>query len=353
MKDYHIKNTFKREWRKKILHWYSSNKRDLPWRRAENQNFYRVWISEIMLQQTQVSVVIPFYNRFINKWPTLKDFYTAKLDDILLIWQGMGYYRRAHNLYKAKEILKKKTKIVINSYFLKKLPGIGDYTSCAISAILEDESCSVIDGNIKRVLSRVFGLDANDKSFKRLIDNISESLTPEKKNGDYCQSLMDLANLVCKVTKPDCEICPVFQLCESKGGIKRKIKKKIVIQKVAVAFVIGYKEKFLIQKNSESLLQNLYCFPLSEFNEITEDFEKREYLNQVVSEWTEKKTIKNSYDFVGEINHKFSHFQLKVLIVKLELSHRLKFNDLFWLTNEELNEKAVSKLMKKLREKIE
>ena len=119
MKGYHIKNNFKREWRKKILLWYSLNKRDLPWRRSENQNFYRVWISEIMLQQTQVSIVIPFYNKFIRKWPTLKDFYSAKLDDILLIWQGMGYYRRAHNLYKAKEILKKKRILSLTLILLK------------------------------------------------------------------------------------------------------------------------------------------------------------------------------------------------------------------------------------------
>ncbi len=353
MKEYHIKNTFKREWRKKILHWYSLNKRDLPWRRSENQSFYRIWVSEIMLQQTQVSVVIPFYNKFIKKWPTLEHFFTAKLDDILLIWQGMGYYKRAHNLYKAKEILKKNKNFVINSNSLKKLPGIGEYTSCAISAILKDESCSVIDGNIKRVLTRVFNLESSNKSFKKDLENISASLTPEKNNGYYCQSLMDLANLVCKVTKPDCEICPVFQLCESKGVIKQEINKKILIRKVSVAFVVSYKKSFLIEKNSESLLKDLHCFPLSEFNEIDKNFENKKYLDRIVLEWVKKKRLKSFYKFIGEINHKFSHFQLKVLIVRLRLSSKFKLKGLLWLTKEELNEKAVSKLMVKIREKVE
>ncbi len=108
MKEYHIDKIFKSRWGKKMLDWYAINKRDLPWRRNENKNFYRIWISEIMLQQTQVSVVIPYYNRFILKWPTLEDFYNAKLEEILILWQGMGYYKRAENLYKAKELLKKK-----------------------------------------------------------------------------------------------------------------------------------------------------------------------------------------------------------------------------------------------------
>ena len=106
MKEYHIDKIFKSRWEKKMLDWYSINKRDLPWRKKENKNFYRIWISEIMLQQTQVSVVIPYYNRFILKWPTLEDFYDAKLDEILFLWQGMGYYKRAENLYKAKQLLK-------------------------------------------------------------------------------------------------------------------------------------------------------------------------------------------------------------------------------------------------------
>ena len=351
MKAYHIQKNFKREWEKKILHWYSLNKRDLPWRNKENQIFYKIWISEIMLQQTQVSVVIPFYSKFIKKWPTLEDFYKAKLDDILLIWQGMGYYRRAHNLFKAKEILKKNRNITISSSFLRKLPGIGEYTSGAIAAILKDETCSVVDGNIERILKRVFNLKSNDKFLKKKIREISALLTPNKNNGIYCQSLMDLANLICKVKNPKCEICPVFKYCESKGVLEFK-EKKITTYKVTVAFVISFEKTFLVTKNSKKLLQNLFSFPMNEFENFDKRFEIKKYLDKSISEWTIKKDIKNVHEYIGEVNHKFSHFQLKVLIVKLRSLRKFKLNNFYWLTREELNERAISKLMSKIREKV-
>ena len=157
---YNINSKFKREWQKKIIDWYKVNKRDLPWRKRRNQNFYKIWISEVMLQQTIVKTVIPYYEKFIERWPNLKSFFDASLDEILLYWQGLGYYQRAKNLFKAKEYLKK-NKLYINSTNLKKVPGIGDYISSAISAILKNENCAVVDGNIKRILRRVFNLNEN------------------------------------------------------------------------------------------------------------------------------------------------------------------------------------------------
>ena len=147
MQYYHIKKEFKTTWQKKILKWYSKNKRNLPWRQKKNQYFYNIWISEIMLQQTSVKTVIPYYNKFIQKWPNLETFFEASLDEILLIWQGMGYYQRAKNLYLAKEVIKKE-KIKFNQEDLKKLPGIGDYVSSAICAILFDQNCT--DGKPRR-----------------------------------------------------------------------------------------------------------------------------------------------------------------------------------------------------------
>ncbi len=353
MQEYHIDNNFKSEWRKKILNWYLLNKRDLPWRKPENQNFYKIWISEIMLQQTQVSVVIPYYKKFFAKWPNLEDFFDAKLEEILFIWQGMGYYKRAHNLFKAKELLKKK-KIIIKSTFLKEFPGIGEYTSSAISAILMNETCAVVDGNIKRILTRVFKLKFDNRFFEKKIKEISTFLTPNSKNGEYCQALMDLANLICKVKNPDCKKCPIFDLCKSKGSIIQFKKKRINVQKVTVAFVLNYQESFLIEKNSKNLLQNLFCFPMSEFHEINKkSFKKKLFLNRMVLKWTTENKVKYSYQLIGEVTHKFTHFQLKVLIVKLRLFRKFKNKDFFWLTTKELNEKPVSKLMLKIREQIE
>ena len=162
MKEYHISTKFKIDWQKKILNWYSLNKRQLPWREKKYQNFYNIWISEIMLQQTSVKTVIPYYEKFMKKWPSLQSFSRATLDEILLVWQGLGYYQRAKNLYLAKEELKKKDCIKINIQNLKELPGVGDYVASAICAILKDDSCVVVDGNIKRIISRAFNLSNND-----------------------------------------------------------------------------------------------------------------------------------------------------------------------------------------------
>ena len=351
-KEYHIDKIFKSRWGKKILDWYSINKRDLPWRRKENQNFYRVWISEIMLQQTQVSVVIPYYNKFILKWPTLESFYNAKLEEILFLWQGMGYYKRAENLYKAKELLKTKKKITVNYQSLLEIPGIGDYTSSAISAILNDERCTVIDGNIKRILTRVFKLNNSDNSYDKNIRSISNYLTPERKNGNYCQSLMDLANSVCKVRNPDCKICPVEDFCLSKGPKLILKKRKTNKNKIAVAFIINYRNYFLVEKSSKKLLKNLYCFPLSDSKYIDKRFIESEFLDKTVNHWLKIKKLKVSYKLAGNIIHKFSHFQLKVLVVKLELKSKFRLENFFWLTIKELNDKPVSKLMLKIKEKM-
>ena len=351
-KEYHIDKIFKSRWEKKILDWYSSNKRDLPWRRKENQNFYRVWISEIMLQQTRVSVVIPYYNRFILKWPTLQSFYNAKLEEILFLWQGMGYYKRAENLYKAKELLKTKKKITVSYKSLLEIPGIGDYTSSAISAILNDERCTVVDGNIKRILTRVFKLNNSDNSYDKNIRFISNYLTPERKNGNYCQSLMDLANSVCKVRNPDCKICPVEDFCLSKGLTFILKKRKTLKNKIAVAFIIKYKNYFLVEKSSKKLLENLYCFPLSDSKDIDKRFIEGEFLDKTVNHWLKIKKLKVPYKLAGQIIHKFSHFQLKVLVVKLELKNKFRLENFFWLTIKELNDKPVSKLMLKIKEKM-
>ena len=351
MKEYHIDKIFKSRWGKKILDWYSINKRDLPWRKKENKNFYRIWISEIMLQQTQVSVVIPYYNRFILKWPTLEDFYEAKLEEILFLWQGMGYYKRAENLYKAKELLKKK-KINLNYQSLLEIPGIGDYTSSAISAILKDEKCAVVDGNIKRILTRVFKLNYDDKLYHKNIKYISNYLTPDRKNGNYCQSLMDLANSVCKVRNPDCKMCPVEDFCLSKGLKSIQKKGKKTKNRIAVAFIVSYKKYFLVEKNSKNLLKNLFCFPLSDSKDVDNNFLESEFLHKTVNHWLKKKKLKVTYKLAGKVIHKFSHFQLKVLVVKLNLTGKLLLENFFWLTIKDLNNKPVSKLMLKIKEMV-
>ena len=350
--EYHIDDTFKIEWQKKILRWYKFNKRDLPWRKKENQTFYRIWISEVMLQQTQVSVAIPFYNKFLKKWPTLEIFFDASLDDILKMWQGMGYYKRAHNLFKAKEIIKKNPNFKININSLKKLPGIGDYISSSILAILKDEQCAVVDGNIRRILTRVFNFKDKNKALNSRIHSVSSLLAPQKHNGNYCQSLMDLANLICKVKNPICSSCPILIECKTKGKNLKKNKKFEVKKKIAVTFILNIKGYFLVEKNKKDLLQNLFCFPMSNIVKYEDQLKLDKYLEKTVKEWMHKKNINTSYKLVGDIIHKFSHFHLKVMIVKLKLDSKFKYPSSFWLKKDEIDKKPISRLMEKVKAQI-
>ena len=344
---YNIENKFKRVWQKKIIDWYKINKRDLPWRKNINQNFYKIWISEVMLQQTIVKTVVPYYEKFINKWPTLKSFFNASLDEILLHWEGLGYYQRARNLYKAKEYLKK-NKININSSDLKKIPGIGDYISCAISAILRNEDCAVIDGNIKRILRRVFNLNENQKSFKKQISYIAKELTPSSKNGLYCQSLMDFANLVCKAKKPLCDKCFFKKICKFDGKTEKKLERKEKINKVGVGFFVSEKNYFLVQMSNKKLLQGLYSIPLSNFL-VNEKTVKIETINKIVLDWMSLNTISQEYKILGKVNHIFSHFHLNLFIVHIKLNNRVNFNGLEWVTEKNLESKPKSTLMKKVK----
>ncbi len=343
---YNIEKKFKRQWQKKIINWYEINKRDLPWRKRNNQNFYKIWISEVMLQQTIVKTVIPYYEKFIKKWPNLKSFYNASLDEILLHWQGLGYYQRARNLFKAKEYLKK-NRLFISSSNLKQIPGIGDYISCSISAILKDENCAVVDGNIKRIIKRVFNLNESSKFFKKQIYYIAKELTPDLKNGIYCQSLMDFANLVCKVKKPYCEKCIVKNLCKFDGK-QKKLNKKPIINKLGIGFFIRENKNFLVGISKKKLFQGLYSIPFSDFFNNTENTEK-ELIDRIILDWMSLHNISQKYQILGYVNHIFSHFHLKLFVVDIKLKSKINLVNYKWMTHRAYNSKPKSSLMMKVK----
>ena len=244
-----------------------------------------------MLQQTTVATVIPYYKRFLKKWPNLKSFLGATLEEILYEWQGLGYYQRAKNLFKAKEFLKS-NKLIIDSKNLLAIPGIGEYTSSAISAILKDEPCAVIDGNIERILLRVFDLSRSEKNFKKQIRTIAQKLTPLKNNKYYFQSLMDLANIICKSRIPQCILCPINKFCKSNGRVNFEPKKKIKrSSKAGVIFLVRSNNKFLAGKSKKKILQGLYELPTSEYVEYQEISETEEIYKNLLRKW--KKKIKS------------------------------------------------------------
>lgn len=334
-----------------LLSWYDREARDLPWRKfgKDKQDPYKVWISEIMLQQTTVSVVIPYFNAFIKKWPTNKELSQASLSEIQRAWSGLGYYSRARNLFECS--------IIINSRFnnnfpesekeLLKLPGIGAYTAAAISAIAFNNRSVVIDGNIKRVISRLFLLKKPIKSNYNEIWRFTNLVTPDIRVGDFVQALMDLGSQICKPSKPLCESCPLILECDARKNnvellIPKRIKKKIKAIRHGSAFIIKNNHKVLIYKRkNKGLLAGLDAFP--SFGWDNEDDERINF----VKKFKKKK--------ISIVKHEFTHFTLYIqtYTVNAELPENLNIlfpRDFKWVSTSKISNLSFSSLMKKIYE---
>ena len=223
----------------KLLEWYDYNARAMPWRVPPEKrlkgvlpNPYHVWLSEIMLQQTTVASVKSYFIKFITKWPTIFDLANARDEEIMGAWAGLGYYARARNLLKCARVIVKESdgEFPKTSEALLKLPGVGPYTAAAIASIAYDIPETVVDGNVERVISRIFNIHTKLPKAKKELAFLAKQLTPTIRSGDYAQAIMDLGATICKPTSPKCNICPWVYYCVSnKAGtseyLPRKFKK--------------------------------------------------------------------------------------------------------------------------------
>ena len=258
---------------KKILHWYDNNKRTLPWRnkKSKKQSEFCILISEIMLQQTQVNTVIPYFERFIKNVPSLDVLANIKEKKLLKLWEGLGYYSRAKNLQKtARLILQNFNGKMPNSFEdLKSLPGIGDYTASAIMAIAHNKPYIPLDGNIERVIKRFLYLKKEYEIKKNKIIKKKNIFGISKRSSDYAQALMELGALICKPSSPLCIQCPISNGCKSfkkKDFAVTKIKKK-KIEKYYVLKVYKRQNRYLLIKNTKfNFLKNLRIFPMQELS---------------------------------------------------------------------------------------
>ena len=200
-----------------LLDWYDRERRDLPWRarKGRKADAYRVWLSEIMLQQTTVKAVIPYYESFLARWPTIEALAAATLDDVLAEWAGLGYYSRARNLHKCAQIVAEQFagRFPETEEGLRELPGIGPYTAAAIAAIAFGARTTPVDGNIERVVARLFAVKTPLPAAKPEIKRLARTLTPARRAGDFAQALMDLGASVCTPKRPSCLMCPLQGEC--------------------------------------------------------------------------------------------------------------------------------------------
>ncbi|MDR2206827.1 MAG: A/G-specific adenine glycosylase [Flavobacteriaceae bacterium] len=294
----------------KILKWYENNSRELPWRKTKNP--YKIWICEIILQQTQVKQGLEHYQNFIKRFPNAESLSRAETDDVLLYWKGLGYYSRALNLHKASRQITDdfRGKFPRKYEDVLKLKGVGKYTAAAICSICFDEKLPAIDGNFYRVLSRIFA-DDFDISQSSAFQYFSESalkIMPEKQPGNFNQAMMDLGSQICKPKNPDCGNCPINKDCIAfETGTPTRFPVKIKKTKPTDLFLQYYfvicGKKFLVrQRKDDFIWKKLYEFP----TEIPEKFRE----NIIAS-----KTLK----------HKLTHKNLTIQIDKVEINSSAEF----------------------------
>jgi len=317
---------------RRLLTWYRRNARILPWRGYPDP--YAVWVSEIMLQQTRVETVIPYFQRWMKRFPTIKSLAEASEQDILNLWEGLGYYSRARNLHNAAIIVVERYdgQLPRDLVALRQLPGIGRYTVGAIASIAFGMDEPALDGNIRRVFARLFDISMpvdSPQSEKVLWDLVTEYL-PKGKAGDYNQALMDLGAAVCLPKNPDCLICPLMKLCEARAkGIQDqrpvlKPKKKTPHYILAAAVIVKNGRVLLAKRPSKGLLGGMWEFP----NGRVEEDPAKELSKSLRSGYQLK--VRRS-DALGLVKHAYTHFKVTVHVFRCELVSMPKDQSLKWV----------------------
>ena len=329
----------------KLLNWYNKNKRTLPWR--DHPDAYAVWVSEIMLQQTRVETVIPYFEKWMRLFPSVIDLAEASEQDVLNTWEGLGYYSRARNLHRAAQV-------VVQDYGgrlpnvmaeLIKLPGIGRYTAGAIASIAFGMNEPALDGNLKRVYTRLFDVEEPVDSPKvdQLLWDVARRNLPKGQAGDFNQALMDLGATICIPKNPRCLICPLMRFCKARGNGTQELRpvkrpKKSVPHHVHAAGVIIEGGKVLLaQRPSKGLLGGMWEFP----NGRVDGDPKRNLVKALKSGYNLKVHRKEA---MGFIQHAYTHFKVTVHVFRCDFSSMLKEQNLKWVLLNELAEHPMGKV---------
>jgi A/G-specific adenine glycosylase len=342
-----------------LLNWYDHNARVLPWRSLSSP--YRTWISEIMLQQTQVGNVIPYFERFMQGFPDLESLASATQSEVLSLWEGLGYYSRARNLHKAAQVVMAECGGVLpsTSKELMQLPGIGRYTAGAIASIAFGQSEPALDGNIRRVFSRLLELEEplKSSSSERLLWDFARRVCPKQRVGDFNQALMDLGAAICRPGQPLCPQCPISSACQAfqhgtQNQIPVVIKKPPIPHYIVTAAVILQDGLLLIQQRPQKgLLAGLWEFPGGKLEE--SDVDLVACLEREIGEEIGVKiVVGNGF---GVYKHAYTHFRitLHAFLCQLEAGQQIPVTDtLRWVQFSQLADFAMGKVDRQIADNL-
>ena len=330
-----------------LLAWFDQHHRDLPWRDAAcgKRNPYRVWLAEIMLQQTTVTAVIPYYLNFLSKWPTVKAMAEAEDKDIMRAWAGLGYYARARNMVKCARFIADQCQGAFPraAQDLLKLPGIGPYTAAAVSAIAFNGASAPVDGNVIRTLSRLYALDALMPKNKDQIQRKATALLPQDRSGDFAEALMDLGSQVCRPKNPDCQACPWIKSCQAYAGnvvleFPKKAPKKLKPTRRGWAFWITRPNGHVLleQRPPKGLLGGMMGLPSTPWEEDLASFDRA----------IKPFSASSCQACSGFIKHTFTHFHLELGIIQVSLEGDVEMAGV-WVAPDDLETEALPSVMKK------
>jgi len=340
----------------KLLTWYNLNKRTLPWR--GRLSAYAVWVSEIMLQQTRVETVIPYFDKWMHLFPNIRALANASEHAVLNAWEGLGYYSRARNLHKAARIVAEQYngEIPRDLDELRKLPGIGRYTLGAIASIAFGMDVSALDGNIKRVYARIFDIEqpVDSPVGEKILWQLADENLPKGQAGDYNQALMDLGATICVPKNPRCLICPVMERCKARqNGTQNerpvmKPKKEVPHYVHAAGVVIERRKVLLAQRPSKGLLGGMWEFPNGRV-----DGDPAKGLSRALkTEYKLRLRVERGQGALGLVQHGYSHFSVTVHVFACELISMPKGTNLKWVSLKDLDNYPMGKIDRQIAKMI-
>lgn len=344
--------------RRNLLRWYDRHRRDLPWRRRAGDP-YAQWVAEIMLQQTRVDTVIPYYERFLNSFPSAKALAAADEEVVLKHWEGLGYYRRIQHLHRAAKVLAQDGRDVPRSSMeLRELPGIGAYTSAAISSIAGGEPVAAVDGNVARVVARLFALRADVLSFsgRKQVQAVADALLARKRPGDFNQAWMDLGSSICTPRSPDCACCPLSTHCAAHAqGLTDELprrgtdrKRHVPVLRQVTVYVRDDAGRVLVRRRPPGgLWSGLWEYP-------SRDIEGNEKPNEsAIALLKSLKLAARECDPIGRIEHQLTHRLMCFDVFNVSTSRRAVKTPSpsmqRWVNSDELTQLAMATAQRKIQ----